>query len=271
MENKEVAECLLLVWPNIQKLFKWWEKQKGSQPCDEKTNSMISVKAALEDVLTEAKLHFFTFIAGKLQPFLKKYQTENLMMVYIYKDLKLLSKNLLQLVVKSDILAKAKSGKQLREINLSNEDNLRSVKDIDIGFAAEAEIKKLRHQDTATKIQLKEFHEGCRVFVTSILSKLFERSPLGSDILRVFGVIDPNNISSLPKQSLQNTMKKLLCVLVELKIISISNGDKALEQFSTFLDNECERYIKIYKEVLRKHGWTTFIFQRFSIMNVKDI
>ena len=81
------------------------------------------------------------------------------MMVYVYRDLKLLAKNMLQLVVNTDILAKAKSGKQLREINLTNEDNPRSVKDIDIGFVAEAEIKKLRHQDDVTKTQLKEFHE----------------------------------------------------------------------------------------------------------------
>ena len=232
---------------------------------------MVSVKAALEDVLTEAKLHFFSFIAGKLQPFLKKYQTENPMMVYIYRDLKLLSKNLLQLVVKSDILAKAKSGKQLREINLSNEDNLRSLKDIDMGFAAETEIKKLRHQDTGTKTQLKEFHEGCRVFVTSILSKLFERSPLGSDILRLFGVIDLNNISSLPKQSLQNTMKKLLCVLVELKIISISNGDKALEQFSAFLDNECERYKEKFQSFSEKTRLDNFYFSEIGVQKYQEL
>ena len=77
-----MAEHQLSVWPNIKKLFGWWLGQKGRQPCDKKTKSIDNIKAALSDVLTEAKLHFFRFVAGKLDPFLAKYQTEKPMIIF---------------------------------------------------------------------------------------------------------------------------------------------------------------------------------------------
>ena len=114
VENKDVAERLLSVWPNFKKLFGWWSGQKGRQPCDKKTKSMDNVKAALADVLTEAKLHFFNFVVEKLDQFLTKYQTEKPMIVFMYRDLKLLVKGLMKMFVKPDVLSKAsKSTKHL--------------------------------------------------------------------------------------------------------------------------------------------------------------
>ena len=103
VENKCVADRLIEIWPNIKKLFQFWSTQKGPQPCQKTTKSIINVKTALEDPLTEAKLEFFSFIASKMEPFLKKYPTNDPMIPYMYTDLKDLIKSLLKLIVKPDV------------------------------------------------------------------------------------------------------------------------------------------------------------------------
>ena len=85
----EPADKLINIWPNIQKLWSWWSQQKpkSKQPCNLQTKSILNVKAALEDKLTTAKLHFFSFIAGKLHPFLVRYQTDKPMIPFLYRDM----------------------------------------------------------------------------------------------------------------------------------------------------------------------------------------
>ena len=95
VENKCVADSLLEIWPDIRKLFRFWNTQKGPQPLQKTTKSIINVKAALEDPFTEVKIRVFSFIASKMEPFLKKYQTDSPMIVYMYSDLKDLIKSLL--------------------------------------------------------------------------------------------------------------------------------------------------------------------------------
>ena len=87
VENEEVADTLVELWPCIQKLFQWWSKQKGRQPSALTSKSMTNVKTALSDILTETKLHHFSFLAGKLQSFLLKYQAKKPMIVFLCRDL----------------------------------------------------------------------------------------------------------------------------------------------------------------------------------------
>ena len=74
-----------------KKLAAYWEKlSKYKQPS---SKSYANVKAAVEDPITGAKLTFFNFVAGILQPILVKYQSDKPMVPYIYLDLlKLLRK-----------------------------------------------------------------------------------------------------------------------------------------------------------------------------------
>ena len=81
VENKKVADQLIEIWHNIKKLVAHWEKlPKYKRPS---SKSYANVKAAVEDPMTPAKLMFFSFVGGILQPILVKYQSDKPMVPYM--------------------------------------------------------------------------------------------------------------------------------------------------------------------------------------------
>ena len=250
VENEKPANRLIKIWPNIRQLWDWWCKQKpaSKQPSSLSSKSILNVKSALEDPLTTTKLHFFSFLAGKLNPFLVKYQHNKPMIPFLYRDLKLLIINLLKLIVKKEVIDKT-VGKKLVEIDLHNEENLLPLKDIEVGFATEHTIKTLLQKDTVTKSSVREFRKGCQTFVRSMIEKIFERSPITSAFLKAAAVFDPANlVSKSSRGPLMKSFKALLTTLVELNIISVSDGDKTLQEFSNFYDEDRLQHVQELKE-----------------------
>ena len=82
------------------------------------------------------------------------------MIPFAYFDLKDLVIKLLHIAVKPTVINSCKSGKQLKEIDSLNEENLISVGKINMGFAVEDIIKRLKQLDKASLSQLKAFKEG---------------------------------------------------------------------------------------------------------------
>ena len=98
------------------------------------------------------------------------------MILFIYTDLKSLIQSLLGLVVKQDVLSQCKTGIQIKQLDPFNKENLLNLKDINLGFAVPNIIAKLRRNDT---------HKvGTYKFIIGMITKLFEKSPLGSNFLR---------------------------------------------------------------------------------------
>ena len=121
----------------------FWEKpQKSKRPA---SKSYLTVKESVEDPLVAAKYQFFSFVSSIVEPYLRKYQTDKPMIPFVYFDLKDLVIKLLDIIVKPTITNNCKSGKQLKEIDLSNEENLINVGKINMGFAVEDIIKRLKH------------------------------------------------------------------------------------------------------------------------------
>lgn len=268
VENQEPADNLVSIWPNIQKLWSWWgqQKPKSKQPCNLETKSILRVKEALEDGLTVAKLNFFSFIAGKLQPFLVRYQTEKPMIPFLHRDLKLLLQDLFLLIVKKAVVDKAKTGASLKKIDLNKEENMLPLKEIEIGFAAEHYIKKLIRQDATTKTAVNEFRKGCVLFVKNLLEKILERSPIGQPILKHAVIFDPANMTRLPKEKLIKSFKALMSELVELSIVDIAHGDKAIRDFSTFYDEDRTAKLNMFQSYSEKdQRLDTFYFSDLEV------
>ena len=73
---------MIEIWHNIKQLVAHWEKlPKYKQPS---SKSYANVNAAVEDPMIPAKLTFFGFVAGILQPILMKYQSDKPMVPYMY-------------------------------------------------------------------------------------------------------------------------------------------------------------------------------------------
>ena len=92
VEDRKPAERLIDIWPNIAKIMNFWlSLTKKKQPSGK---SFDSVKLAVEDPFTTAKLSFYSYVASHLEPFLVKYQTKKPMLPYLYTDFKQLRSDL---------------------------------------------------------------------------------------------------------------------------------------------------------------------------------
>jgi len=111
----------------------------------------------------------------------------------MYRELKSIIQNLLELVVKPSVLDAAKNLPQKwSEIDLEKEENLIPVKNLQLGLAVEEVLSDIRKKDHVNSKQVKEFLASARTFLVSMLGKLFERSPICSTFLKAASVLDPN-------------------------------------------------------------------------------
>ena len=84
MENKQVADMLLAIWPNIEKTVKFWERlPKSKRPV---SKNYLNVADAVNDHFVTAKLAFFSYLPGVVEPIfiLEKYQNDKPMLPFMY-------------------------------------------------------------------------------------------------------------------------------------------------------------------------------------------
>ena len=72
----------------------------------------MNIKNAVSDDLIIAKLHYFSYIAGLKQAFLKLYQTDQPMLPFLFDNLKGLMKTLLINIINPSVLEKSKIAKE---------------------------------------------------------------------------------------------------------------------------------------------------------------
>ena len=155
VEDKKGADRLIEIWHNIKNLVAHWEKlPKYKRPS---SKSYAQVKAAVEDLITPAKLTFFSIVAEILQPILVKYQSDESMVPYIYQDLLKLLRKLMQLIVKPDIAANCSSAIDLTCIDLHDKNVIMKPKDMNIGFGTRNIIIELKRKDVITNTQTANF------------------------------------------------------------------------------------------------------------------
>lgn len=221
VEDKKVAEKLIKLWPNMIKLFGYWEGLCASKRPGSK--SYKNTKKGIDDPLTVAKLHFFSFVAGLLQPFLKFFQGDGPLIPFFCNNIRSVYISLLELIVKEKALENVNSYDLVKLID--NDDNLLSAKRIHVGFAAESEIQRLLRTKKGTPEQVK-----------TVVSKMSERHPMASYSAEAF---DPKVIVAVEeKDVLKRKVKHLIQKLVSLKIIESKTGDEALTEYTKFLQTE---------------------------------
>ena len=114
LENKTAATRLIDIWENIKKVCAFWESMpKSKRPS---LKSYLYIQESLDDELIIAKLQFFVYVAGIVEPFLTAFQSDKPMIPYFYFYLKSIIKQLLGIIVEPKIIDSCKTGKQLKDI-----------------------------------------------------------------------------------------------------------------------------------------------------------
>ena len=245
VENKRVVTRLIDIWENIKKVYVFWESMPKSKRPSSK--SSFNVQESLDDELIIAKLQFFVYVAGIVDYFLTAFQSDRPMIPYCYFYLKSIIKQLLGIIVEPKIIDSCKTGKQLKDIDLSDKKNLLSLEKMNLGFAVEHTIKSLKRLDAVSNLQVNEFKKSAQIFIVSMLTKLFERSPMTSILLTSASIFDPMVLHDFSKEKVLSKRKMLLKCLIDLGVLSPQPCDEAILQFNQF-----------YSEIMNKD------FEEFS-------
>ena len=99
VEDKAVGERLIELWPDILKIFEFWEGLvKSKRP---KSKSYTNLLPHIKDKLIVAKLKFFVNVAAIIQPYLTCYQGDGPMLPFTARDMQKFCTQLLWIIIKT--------------------------------------------------------------------------------------------------------------------------------------------------------------------------
>ena len=107
-----------------------------------------------------------------------------------------------------------------------------SLEKMHLGFAVEHTMKSLKRLDAVSNLQFSEFKKSAQIFIISMLTKLFERSPMTCILLKSASIFDPMILHDLCKEKILSKWKMLLKCLIDLGVLSPQRCDEATCQFN---------------------------------------
>uniref|UniRef100_A0A915HG20 BED-type domain-containing protein n=1 Tax=Romanomermis culicivorax TaxID=13658 RepID=A0A915HG20_ROMCU len=125
IENVSVTERALLILPSLKRYVQCVVKKPD-------VGSFEQLEAELRCTFLEARLEFFKAVAMQLEPFLKKFQSDQPLAPYLYEELSTVVKSLASRIVKSSVLDTCHSSTQLIAA-LVDQGNFKDKAKIDIG------------------------------------------------------------------------------------------------------------------------------------------
>ena len=145
------------------------------------------------------------------------------------------------IIAKHKIIEKYKNENKLMEISQAKEENLLRVNKIKMGFSVEDAINKLKQKDFVTITGNNAFKEGTQQFITSVLTKLFGKSALGTIVQMSASFFNPALMCDLPKEKLQERWRQLLKHLIVLGVVVLNQCDKVMAELTVFKDNDVKK------------------------------
>lgn len=230
LENVEVVERALQIWPSLKKYIN--EEENAMEPS---TQSFKSAKMITQDDLFPAKLNFFLTLAGEITPFLKLYQTDKPMMPFVSGDLTNMLRNLMGKFIKLSVVKNATTTLKLLEVDYADPVNHVDVAKLRVGLVTKQVLEEnLNNNPDADRLRL-EFKQNCKVFLLKMVSILLEKSPLKNFLVRSLSVLDPRMLLESKEESVQK-LKTVLRLLFEAGRIEEKCCDEVLREFACFYD-----------------------------------
>ncbi|KMQ85420.1 dna-dependent protein kinase catalytic subunit-like protein [Lasius niger] len=162
LNNSKVAERALEMLPHLR-------KYKESLQRDKKEILSYSYKVVAEglnDKFMPVRLAFFCYVSKLIEPFLEKYQNDAPLAPYLYNDITSLLVDLMNIFVKKEVLEKETN---IDRIDLNNNANMILSKNLKLGFAVKAELKK---QKEIKEFEIKSFKDDCVTILNQALRRL---------------------------------------------------------------------------------------------------
>ena len=257
IEDEPVAQRAIQIWDHVGKIVKYWSKlPKPSAKC------YSTIKDAVDDKLTVAKFHFFASVATQLRPFLESYLTDPPMVSFLYDELEKLMRTIFSWFIKPELLENAETGFQLTKIDVCKRDNHVLIKSVNIGFAAQQFLQEKLKKDIITDSDVLAFKKNSILFLSEMVAKIIERSPLKSFFVRCTSFLVPQNMV-LNKDLVKLRFKKLLQKLLDLKQVTSKQCDNAQAQLLEFMDS-----VKVNQAEFESYDRTLYRLDNFTFSKI---
>ena len=194
------------------------------------------------------------------------------MVPFMYVGLRSIATNLLQLIVKSEMLEKCKTAKQLGEINLDEKGNLLPTNKVELGFRVHGLLSKLNKRDIITIDETRKIKKEAQSFVVRTLKNIFDRSPYTCEFVRYCADLNPVVVVSCKQKSFQKHFKLLFNELMKLNILSPSQCDAVVMDFTSFYSNEFKKFRMEFEEFKEESDRSdNFFFQKVNFQNYETL
>ena len=167
LENIPVIDHIIKILP---KLKVYSNEIKN----DTDTKTYKSFKAFVNDVMLPIILEFCRAVRTTIEPFLRCFQSEKSMAIFLYEKVCEILLSLIERFVRSEVLLANSSPIKLLRRDLDDKEVLLPVSSVNVGFGAKALIKKI---STFNQIKVRNFYYNVALFLKTIVQKLKERSP----------------------------------------------------------------------------------------------
>ncbi|XP_021701533.1 uncharacterized protein LOC110676754 [Aedes aegypti] len=254
LENSNVAKRAIDTIGNMRKFVDGVKKDKVEPKC----KSFSDVVKFLNDPLICAKLTFFHSVAMKIEPLLRKLQTDDPMVPFLYTAICQVIVTLCEKFIKPDKLEKSDF---LTIDDVKDTANQLTAKSVNLGF----DTKKALKDAKVKELDAMNFRNECKTCFKTIVCKLLTKSPITYPLAKAASCLDPCLMVSNANIA-KRRMDKLLSLLIDCGRISGRKGDLAASQYravikqTTFIDL-CKSYNRNHTRL--DHFWYDGLGQKY--------
>ena len=239
LEDKRVAERAVEMWPSLTTyITEILKKPKSQVPT---SSSFSTVKSAVLNKLTTAKLEFFMSIAAAMRPYLQTFQSDGPLLPFITSELETLLQTLMGKFMKRAVLEGANSAYKIAKLNVLDSATHVAPSEVDIGFAAKTTLEKVYKEKRISQLQVLEFRKECESMLATIVAKMQERSPLKYNFARKLASLDPRVMVSNPDQAIK-MFQEMLQIPIETRWKTSEEADTVLAEYRKLV-SDAKRYI----------------------------
>ena len=156
---------------------------------------------------------------------------------FLYQDLAKMMKSLLQKFVNSEVVAEAYSSQKLCKVDIMDPTNHVELINIDVGFAPNEELIKLKRSKQVSNLQWLQIKSECKSFVLKLTAKLREKGLLKYILLKYLTSLHPKKMAE-EKDFCRKNFDRLLREMIKANRITggPSACDEIRSQFHDFID-----------------------------------
>ena len=225
------------MWPSLT-TTEILKKPKSQVPT---SSSFSTVKSAVLNKLTTAKLEFFMSIAAAMRPYLQTFQSDGPLLPFITSKLETLLRTLMgKFIMKRAVLEGANSAYKIAKMNVLDSATHIAPSEVDIGFAAKTTLEKVYKEKKISQLQVLEFRKECESMLATTVAKIQERSPLKYNFARKLASLDPRVMVSNPDQAIK-MFQEVLQRLIETRWKTSEEADTVLAEYRKLV-SDAKRY-----------------------------